>query len=84
MVANASSLWRMISEKKSSVIDRNDLNKINIPVTVLLGQFCIPIYAAVAEEIKNHIPHTRVKRIPDCAHDLVFTRPREIAMALNN
>lgn len=82
MVANASSLHRMVFETTPSTLNAESLTSINVPVKVLLGQHCIPVYKAVAEEIKRHIPHTDIKIIPECAHDLIYVRPREVAMAI--
>lgn len=82
MVANASSLHRLVYETTLSTLKAEDLKKINVPVRVLLGQHCTPVYKAVTEEIKKYIAHTEVKIIPDAAHDLVYVRPREVAMAI--
>jgi pimeloyl-ACP methyl ester carboxylesterase len=82
MLANASSLHRLVYESAMSTLQAEDLKTITIPVKVLLGQHCTPVYKAVTEEIKKHIPHAEVKTIPDCAHDLVYVRPREVAMAI--
>ncbi len=82
MVANASSLCRLVFETTPSALKAEDLKSISVPVRVLLGQHCTPVYKAVTEEIRKYIPHLEVKTIPDCAHDLVYVRPREVAMAI--
>lgn len=82
MVANASSLHRLVFETTPSALKPEDLGSITVPVRILLGQQCTPVYKAVAEEIRKYIPHTEIKTIPDSAHDLVYVRPREVAMAI--
>lgn len=82
MVANASSLHRLVYETTPAAFKAENLTSVTQPVKVLLGQQCNPVYKAITEEIKNYIPHTEVKIIPDSAHDLVYVRPREVAMAI--
>lgn len=82
MMANAAALHRLVYAPVQGQLTAADIAKVTTPVTVLLGQHCTPVYKAIANEIRQHLPATLVKTIPDCAHDLIYLRAREIAMAI--
>lgn len=82
MIANASALHRMVYNPVAGQLTAADIAKITTPVTVLLGQHCTPVYKAITNEIQHQLPSALVKIIPDCAHDLIYLRAREIAMAI--
>ena len=55
-----------------------------MPVTMLLGEKCTPMYQAVAEELKKILPTVQHKIIAGVAHDLIFEAAEDCAMEIKN
>ena len=85
MIANASSLYHLVYQQAPPTIASAEaLKKLTMPITMLLGEKCTPMYQAVAEELKKILPTVQHKIMAGVAHDLIFEAAEDCAMEIKN
>ena len=85
MIANASSLYHLVYQQAPATLASAEaLKKLTMPVTMLLGEKCTPMYQAVAEELKKILPTVQHKIIAGVAQDLIFEAAEDCAMEIKN
>jgi pimeloyl-ACP methyl ester carboxylesterase len=85
MIANAGSLFHLVYQQSTATIASAEaLKKLLMPVTILLGEKCTPMYQAVAEELKKILPTAEQKIFTGVAHDLIFEAAEDCAFEIKN
>jgi pimeloyl-ACP methyl ester carboxylesterase len=85
MIANASSLFHLVYQQAPPTIASAEaLKKLSMPVTLLLGEKCTPMYKAVAEELQKILPTAQQKIFGGVAHDLIFEAAEDCAIEIKN
>ncbi|MFM7016174.1 MAG: alpha/beta fold hydrolase [Bacteroidota bacterium] len=85
MIANASSLYHFVYQQAPSTIaSKEALEKLSMPITLLLGEKCTPMYKVVSEELQKILPTAKQKIIHGVAHDLIFEAAEDCAAEIKN
>jgi hypothetical protein len=85
MIANAGSLYHLVYQQEPPTIASTEaLKKLTMPITLLLGEKCTPMYKAVAEELQKILPTVKQKIFAGVAHDLIFEAAEDCANEIKN
>ena len=80
MIANAASLYQLVFKQAAPTISSPaNIAQLTMPVAILLGEKCTPMYTAVSVEIKKLIPCARLFHFQDVAHDLIYNAAEDCA-----
>jgi pimeloyl-ACP methyl ester carboxylesterase len=85
MIANAAALYQLVfNQVQTEISSPENIAKLKMPVTILLGEKCTPMYTAVSLELKKLIPAASIHHFRDVAHDLIYNAAEDCAQVVIN
>lgn len=83
MIANAASLYQLVYKQSPPLISSaENIAQLKMPVTILLGEKCTPMYSAVSLELIKLIPSSKVVHFEGVAHDLIYNAAEDCAQVV--
>jgi pimeloyl-ACP methyl ester carboxylesterase len=85
MIANAAALYQLVfNQEPPTISSPENIAKLKMPVTILLGEKCTPMYTAVCLELKKLISTVSIHHFRDVAHDLIYNAAEDCAQVVIN
>lgn len=80
MIANAASLFQLVFKQAPPQLSTNEnIAKLKMPIAILLGEKCTPMYSAVSIELLKLLPQAKLYHFRDVAHDLIYNAAEDCA-----
>ncbi|CAN5539058.1 hypothetical protein BH11BAC2_BH11BAC2_05780 [soil metagenome] len=84
MIANATSLYHLVYKQATITLAEEELRNMNVPVCILNGEDCTPIYKAIADILLQFLPNVEMQNIPEAAHDLIYNAAKECSLIIRS
>jgi len=83
MIANAAALYQLVfNQVPPEISTPENIANLKMPVSILLGEKCTPMYSAVSLELKRLIPSAVIHYFNDVAHDLIYNAAEDCAQVV--